>query len=292
MSGGAGDPKEQPRGGPANHRGAFFGVVNAMLPALRPPPSEERSQNDLVTSTTGAAPRCEHPKGSGRSYEVGDTWQEGGGGCTWCRCAPSGDAECTSTRSEGCPTRCPEGADLVAPNEEAAPNLADGRCCPKCQFREGVCTVFGDPHYKTFDGRVFNFQGSCKYLLAEDCGVRNPGQVHRGGPGGVRGRYKLRPERPRRVVGGNNGTSSSSSSSSGFSIRIINDARGTSGFSWTRTVTLRLNGMKVTLMQKMKVKIDGKKVTLPYIKLGALSIMKDGYRVVLRTNEGKDRGII
>jgi hypothetical protein len=36
----------------------------------------------------------------------------------------------------------------------------------------------------------------------------------------------------------------------------------------------------------MRVKIDGKRVSLPYIKLGALSVMKDGYRVVLRTHEG------
>ena len=50
-------------------------------------------------------------------------------------------------------------------------------------------------------------------------------------------------------------------------------------------------GTKVTLMQKLKVKIDGKKVPLPYIKLGSLSIMKDGYRVVLRTNDGKKKNI-
>ena len=40
-------------------------------------------------------------------------------------------------------------------------------------------------------------------------------------------------------------------------------------------------------MQKMRVKVDGKKVTLPYIKLGVLSVMRDGYRVILRTNGGE-----
>ncbi len=40
------------------------------------------------------------------------------------------------------------------------------------------------------------------------------------------------------------------------------------------------------------VQVDGKKVSLPYIKLGVLSVMQDGYRVILRTNEGRFRLIL
>ena len=46
--------------------------------------------------------------------------------------------------------------------------------------------------------------------------------------------------------------------------------------------------VKVSLMQNMKVKVNGKRVSLPYIKLSSgISIMKDGYRVFLRTKEGR-----
>ena len=45
--------------------------------------------------------------------------------------------------------------------------------------------------------------------------------------------------------------------------------------------------LKVSLLQGMRVKINGKRVTLPYIRMGVLSAMKDGYKIVLRTADGK-----
>lgn len=52
------------------------------------------------------------------------------------------------------------------PFEECEPKIKFFQCVP---VESSTCVVFGDPHYHTFDGFLFHFQGSCSYLLARQC---------------------------------------------------------------------------------------------------------------------------
>ncbi|XP_049866631.1 BMP-binding endothelial regulator protein-like [Pectinophora gossypiella] len=91
----------------------------------------------------------------GKTYQDGEAWQLDA--CKSCECH-GGEPRCAMER---CPI-------LSCPPDQTLRQLA-GQCCPKCVDIDGICTVFGDPHYKTFDGKFYSFQGSCKYQLVSDC---------------------------------------------------------------------------------------------------------------------------
>lgn len=171
-------------------------------------------------------------KWNSRIFENGDKWDVDA--CESCIC-DWGRVRCTE---QLCPkdVRCPWGYQL---------KKKEGKCCGECTGEEGVCTVFGDPHYRSFDGRIFNFQGACKYLLTSDCKGRS------------------------------------------FSVRVRNDARASSTFSWTRTVTLKTKEGRLTLGQKMRLKFNGKRIALPFSR-GGLKVRQEdgGYAALVETSVG------
>ncbi|KAL3220864.1 hypothetical protein MRX96_005300 [Rhipicephalus microplus] len=134
------------------------------------------------------------------------------------------------------------------PHQSAPPKkklaTPPGKCCPTCVEEDGVCTVYGDPHYRTFDGRMFNYQGPCRYVLASDC------------------------------VGGT------------FSIEVWNDVRYSKSFSWTKSVVIKIKDVRVKLGQFMRVRIQKKRVKLPYVMLQVLNINQEDHNIVVRINKG------
>ncbi|XP_035786652.1 BMP-binding endothelial regulator protein-like isoform X2 [Anopheles albimanus] len=169
---------------------------------------------------------------AGKVYQNNETWSLNA--CTSCECR-AGEVRCANIQ---CPKR------KCGPNESLVRSANE--CCPQCVESPGVCTVFGDPHYKTFDGNFYSFQGSCKYQLTADC------------------------------VGHT------------FSIRVTNDARMTKYSSWTKTVTLKLEGVKVNLGHRMRVKVNGTRVEPPYKLAGTLDIYRseDDTEVIVETGLG------
>ncbi|KAH0624211.1 hypothetical protein JD844_007760 [Phrynosoma platyrhinos] len=101
-------------------------------------------------------------------YKGQTFWRAGCAG--QCLCAENGTLVCTEDR-------CPE--DQICKVDEGVlgcntPDLAS-------------CHIFGDPHYITFDGTLYHFEGSCNYTLVETFGqliqqfsvtVRNERQDH------------------------------------------------------------------------------------------------------------------
>uniref|UniRef100_A0A3B3BK14 BMP binding endothelial regulator n=1 Tax=Oryzias melastigma TaxID=30732 RepID=A0A3B3BK14_ORYME len=114
---------------------------------------------------------CSYQGATYRSYQQWEVDE-----CTSCTCV-SGDVHC---RTERCPplTCASVSCRFFCHSWEAIPVkqkhlVAPGLCCPHCIPRPATCITFGDPHYRTFDGRMFHFQGTCTYILTQDCESRD-----------------------------------------------------------------------------------------------------------------------
>uniref|UniRef100_A0A914UNG7 BMP binding endothelial regulator n=1 Tax=Plectus sambesii TaxID=2011161 RepID=A0A914UNG7_9BILA len=161
-------------------------------------------------------------KVAGEENIAGVTWSPDE--CTNCTCA-NGESKCETQKCEY-PHKCPRGYREI----ERLP----GQCCRECIEKEATCTVFGDPHYQTFDGFAYTFQGTCRYVLAQEC--------------------TLRGDKPSFIVVGHNGPWERT------------DA------AWTKHVTIRLQppglerAFRISLLPKKRIKEQGKNISsLPYM---------------------------
>jgi len=66
-------------------------------------------------------------------------------------------------------------------------------------------------------------------------------------------------------------------------VRVRNDARTSSSFTWTKTVIVLIDDIRINLLQNLRVKVDRKRVYLPYKhnSIPSFTIEQTGHVVVL-----------
>ncbi|XP_040264818.1 mucin-5AC-like [Bufo bufo] len=111
----------------------------------------------------------------------------------------------------------------------------------------GTCSVYGDGHYITFDGKQFTFSGSCEYTLAQDNCGENGGQ-------------------------------------SSFRVISENVPCGTTGTTCSKNLKMLIGGEEILLdNEKIEVMKRNEKNTIPYhvIRRGLYMVIKTNNGVIL-----------
>ncbi|XP_039197436.1 IgGFc-binding protein-like isoform X7 [Crotalus tigris] len=138
-------------------------------------------------------------------YEKGETfWQPDCVGR--CRCAENGTLLCTSDR-------CRKDQVCKVQNGILGCHIAD----------KAICHIYGDPHYVTFDGRLYHFQGGCNYTAVQIC----------------------------------------SNSSEQFSVTTRNEHRSSPHWTALNSVAISLRNIHLALRKNKEVYVNGAKVDLP-----------------------------
>ncbi|KAM4526944.1 alpha-tectorin isoform 2-T2 [Fundulus diaphanus] len=119
--------------------------------------------------------------------------------------------------------------------------------CQTVQRR--TCTISGDPHYYTFDDSVFHFQGTCTYVLSEQCQNGLP--------------Y--------------------------YRVEGKNEHRGSTHVSWTRLVKVFAYDETIELVKGRygEAKVNGSFATAPFsLRNGTIQVYQSGFSLIVSTDFG------
>ncbi|TFJ96904.1 histone deacetylase complex subunit SAP30L [Platysternon megacephalum] len=144
-------------------------------------------------------------------------------------------------------------------SRQASCEAAGCRTGEQCQVKKGFpncyptgyasCTAIGDPHYTSFDGQRFDFQGSCLYQLAGRCQEREE------------------------LVD--------------FQVLVQNDNRGLRAVSFTRAVEVQVYGVNITVSRDYpgRVLVNDVLINLPYsTDDGKISMYRRGQDAAIQTD--------
>ncbi|KAK2088434.1 hypothetical protein P7K49_034341 [Saguinus oedipus] len=137
------------------------------------------------------------------------------------------------------------------PQETCKEQGGQGVCVPNY---EATCWLWGDPHYHSFDGRMFDFQGTCNYVLAA---AGCPGVSTQG----------LTP----------------------FTVTTKNENRGNPAVSYVRLVTVAALGTNVSIHKDEigKVRVNGVLTALPVsVADGRISVTHGASKALLVADFG------
>ncbi|XP_070564050.1 zonadhesin-like [Ptychodera flava] len=118
-----------------------------------------------------------------------------------------------------------------------------------CESEYGICYVWGDPHYLTYDGEKYEFQGQCSYILTE----------------------------------------SASSSLTRFKVVVDNEAWTTlrdDEVSVTAQLIVTVHGKDIRLLRNLDVYVDDEPVTLPIQPLPDVYVRRTGRYVTVVSDFG------
>ncbi|CAI5658934.1 unnamed protein product [Oreochromis niloticus] len=113
----------------------------------------------------------------------------------------------------------------------------------------GTCTISGDPHYYTFDDTVFHFQGTCTYVLSEQC---NSGLPY-------------------------------------YRVEGKNEHRGSTRVAWTRLVKVHVYNDTIELVKgrRGQAKVNGNFASTPFsLRNDTVQVYESGFSVFVSTDFG------